>query len=181
MARRETQSKHQYDNARRLHDFETNPEYAKLLKSHVSELLDILDQMIGGLAQDLEIETGQGVGKGLCHHVGSVLITAELQRSLDRLIAEQAAWAIFTGDSKGSVARAMRKNSSNLYNRSNIGIDIERLISAWEQATAYLKEHPNQDKWKLTVNLHDGYPYEIEVNQAIRQSKHADEIEENSD
>ncbi|KFI44745.1 hypothetical protein GA0061078_0006 [Bifidobacterium bohemicum] len=181
MARLETQSLHQYDNARRLRDFDMNDQYRGLLKHHVTELIKQLNYDIVEMAEELEEETGGGVGKGLCHHVGAVLITAELQRELDRLLASQAAWAIHQGDSKGSVAKAMHKNPSNLYNRSNIGIDIARLLKLYDEAERRLQEKGKGTDWFIATPLNDGYQFTIHPTGLRWEDNHKDTEKEEGD
>lgn len=171
MARLDSQSLHQYDNAKRLNEIETSPHYHGLVHNMVVDLLNATADMVDKKAKELEAETSQtktewtdtgwirvtSANNGLCHHVGRVLLIAELQAALDRELAQAAAWAIHVGDSKNSIARAMHKNPSNLFGKRNgVGDDIKRLLAAYEA----MEKHPDDPAYdEIDVKLHDGYVY----------------------
>lgn len=171
MARLDSQSLHQYDNAKRLNEIETSPYYHGLVHDMIVDLLNETIDMVDKKAKELEAETTQMktewtdtgrikatiLDNGLCPHVGHVLLVAELQLALDRELAQAAAWAIHAGDSKNSIARAMHKNPSNLFGKRNgVGDDIKRLLAAYEA----MEKHPDDPAYdEIDVKLHDGYVY----------------------
>ncbi|KFI45910.1 hypothetical protein GA0061078_1702 [Bifidobacterium bohemicum] len=160
MARLKTQEVHARDNMRRLDELENDEHGREILRHHVVELLNELNDLISSHADRLEIDTSEeGPDSGLCHHVGRVLLSHELQEALNRVLAVEGATAVYRGDSRRSVAKAMHKDTANLFKHSAIGDDISRLLDAMDRPWEYGSDGTRKEK---SVTLHDGFEYAIQ-------------------
>lgn len=171
-----TKPKHKPETSELLGLMLEDKNFRKLLHNHVVEILQELTYsehggLIRSAALDLEMETS-GTGPdgwpdpagGLCRHIGVLLVIHELQLALEREAAVDAAWAIHEGHLKGDVAKALGRDSSNLYRRSDMGRDIGKLLDAYDrldhqQFSRDVARDENGNPIER-VTLHDGYIYE---------------------
>lgn len=160
MARLDTREVHARDNMKRLDELE-NDEYGRALsRHHTVEIINELEKLIALHADELESETsGSQPSSGLCHHVGRVLLAYEVQEALNEVLAVEGAKAIYRGDSRRSIAKAMHRDPANLFKRSTIGDDISRLLEALEQPWEETDDGARKEK---PVTLHNGVQYVIQ-------------------